>query len=122
MIKVKVRNIKVTDADTFRGDIRGMGKFKELGINAPFRVKGIDAPESTWRAKCPEERGMGLEAKQIVTTWIEDSLSVYAIIDGKDKYGRYLADLIVDGQDMGEYLISIGLAKPYDGGTKEGWC
>lgn len=35
------------------------------------------------------------------------------------KWGYYLADITLDsGEDYGQRLIAMGLAKPYEGGTK----
>ena len=32
---------------------------------------------------------------------------------GTDRYGRTLARITVNGQDAGEYLVSLGLARPW---------
>lgn len=39
-----------------------------------------------------------------------------------DRYGRLLAALALDGQDVADTLIAARLARPYDGGTRQGWC
>jgi endonuclease YncB( thermonuclease family) len=39
-----------------------------------------------------------------------------------DKYRRTLAHVEVDGRDVGEILIGEGLARPYKGGKRQGWC
>ena len=38
-----------------------------------------------------------------------------------DVYGRKLRNLAVDGRDVGDVLVSEGLARPYGGGRR-GWC
>jgi endonuclease YncB( thermonuclease family) len=43
-------------------------------------------------------------------------------IEGRDKYGRDLIRLILDGADAADILISQGHARPYGGGAREGWC
>jgi endonuclease YncB( thermonuclease family) len=35
-----------------------------------------------------------------------------------DKFGRYLADVIVGGADLAELLVEAKLATPYEGGHK----
>jgi endonuclease YncB( thermonuclease family) len=40
-----------------------------------------------------------------------------------DKYGgRFDAVVYLDGQSLGEILLSQGVARPYDGGPKPDWC
>ncbi len=40
----------------------------------------------------------------------------------RGKYFRILADVYGDDQSLSEALIQAGHARPYDGGTREGWC
>jgi micrococcal nuclease len=35
-----------------------------------------------------------------------------------DKYGRYLAEVWVDGKSLGDELLAAGLAVPYEGGAR----
>ena len=39
-----------------------------------------------------------------------------------DKYGRTLAVLTVNGQDVAATMIGEGLARPYHGERRQGWC
>lgn len=39
----------------------------------------------------------------------------------KDRYGRTLGRVLVDGVDVGELLISEGLARRWDG-RRHPWC
>lgn len=40
-----------------------------------------------------------------------------------DKYGgRILAEVHVDGRSLADMLIERGLARPYHGGKRDGWC
>jgi len=39
----------------------------------------------------------------------------------REKYFRIVADVDIDGQDLGQMLIHEGLAQPYDGGKKPKW-
>ena len=49
--------------------------------------------------------------------------AVRIIESGKiDRYGRTLAHLTVNGRDIGGVLIGEGLARPYDGRQRQGWC
>ncbi|PAP96113.1 thermonuclease family protein [Mesorhizobium wenxiniae] len=39
----------------------------------------------------------------------------------KDRYGRTLATIEVDGRDVGDILIGEGLARPWTG-KRRPWC
>lgn len=41
---------------------------------------------------------------------------------GTDRYGRVLAELHLGGQPVKVTMIAHGVARPYDGGRREGWC
>jgi len=98
--------ITVTDADTF------MNK-----DGTTIRVTNIDAP-SFYKAKCSAERELADKAATRVSQLLQQCPPV---IEGgsRDKFGRLDAHVIVCGEDLGEKLISEGLAK--ERGYK-GWC
>jgi endonuclease YncB( thermonuclease family) len=42
---------------------------------------------------------------------------------GPDKYRKRIdAYVSIDGRDLGDALISAGLARPYSGGHRADWC
>jgi micrococcal nuclease len=86
-----------------------------------YRLLGYDTPE-TYQAQCAEELALGQRATQRLKNLL--SLGhVHLTESGKiDRYGRTLAWLTVDGQDVGGILISEGLARPYHGGRRGSWC
>ena len=93
-------------------------------VKAPFGVKyrlvGFDAPE-TWRPECDAEAELGEKATKRLEELIASGMA-RIIEKGKgDKYGRTLATLTVNGQDVGGILISEGLARPYKGGKRKSW-
>jgi endonuclease YncB( thermonuclease family) len=94
-------------------------------IKAPYgvtyRLLGFDAPETHF-AKCDAERELGLAAKERLEELLETS-EVKVIESGKrDKYGRTLAQVTANGRDVGDILISEGLARPYHGERRTSWC
>jgi micrococcal nuclease len=92
----------ITDGDTFRiGDER-------------IRIRTIDTPE-IMRPRCKAERRLAIEAKVALRELIEGR-DVEIVRHGKDGFGRTLADVIVDGQDVGETLVARGLALPWRDG------
>ena len=40
----------------------------------------------------------------------------------RGKYFRLVAGVMVDGRDLSDMLIGAGLARPYEGGHRRGWC
>jgi micrococcal nuclease len=87
-----------------------------------YRLENIDAPETDDRAACAAERYMGNRAKWEAVNIVRTARTVIAAPTGKiDAYGRIVAHIKVDGQDMGELMIANGLALPWNG-QRESWC
>jgi endonuclease YncB( thermonuclease family) len=77
-----------------------------------IRILNIDAPEIT-RAKCEAEAALGFRAKERLADLLAGAGLTLQRCDGSrctDPYGRTLARLQADGRDLGEILISEGLA------------
>lgn len=86
-----------------------------------IRVADIDAPE-THPARCAEEQALGDQATQRLRQLLNTgAVSVRAIDRDRDKYGRKLRIVLVDGRSVGERLVDEGLARHYAGGRKP-WC
>jgi len=86
-----------------------------------IRILGIDTPEI--RGKCDEEKELALKAREFANkVFREAKLIEYKDLDW-DKYGgRLLTNVYLDGKLYSKMIIDAGLARPYDGGTKKGWC
>ncbi|PJO47202.1 thermonuclease family protein [Brucella pituitosa] len=89
------------------------------------RIANIDAPE-TKSAKCDAERRLGEVAKRRLQELL--SSPGFEMERGdpksgrmKDRYGRTLATIYVDGVDVGSILIDEELARPWRG-HREPWC
>ncbi len=108
----------IYDADTFRVNIEGWPDI--AGKDVPIRVNGVDAPEI--RGKCESEKKDARKAKQFTVNLLRSAQMVELKNMRRGKYFRILADVYVDGEALSEKLISAGLARPYNGGTREGWC
>ena len=86
-----------------------------------IRIAGIDAPE-THDFDCPLEQALGNRATGRLQELLNGgSLTLASIERDRDRYGRLLRDVSVDGRDVGDTLIAEGLARPYRG-RKEDWC
>lgn len=99
---VKVK--RVIDGDTFVGDV-------DLGMNlmakeVHFRLKGINTPEK-------DQEGF-YEAKEYTAQHLEDIQKEVLITSyGKDKYGRWLVDVHLEGEEktLNQKLLDEKLAR-----------
>jgi micrococcal nuclease len=88
-----------------------------------IRIENIDAAEMPPHSKCSFEADLAIKAK----LFVGDRLArgrVELVRDQKrprDRYGRTLALVRVDGVDLGEALILAGLARPWEG-KRRPWC
>ena len=107
------RDICVIDGDTFT-------------IRAErIRIANIDAPE-IGNPKCDAERRLGLVARKRLATLLDSGQVDIEKGDPdsgriKDRYGRTLALVYVDGKDVGETLIEELLARSWQG-KRRNWC
>jgi micrococcal nuclease len=93
----------------------------EAIIATNVRLRGVDTPEKN--SRCPAERELAKRATAL--TAILTSTGTATLMDIEvDKYGgRVLATVYgSDGLEIGAKLINAGLARPYDGGTRQPWC
>ena len=97
----------VYDGDSLRADV-------DLGFGVvikkmPLRLSGIDAPEVKG-----EDRPLGLASRDALSGRI---LGREVIIrtekDRTGKFGRYLATIWLDGENINQWLVEQGHAKPY---------
>lgn len=105
------------DGDTFRCDIDGWPAI--VGKNIGIRINGIDCPEI--REKRPEIKALGLRAKDFSENKLLNAQMVTLENIQRGKYFRLVADVKIDGDDLGEMLIKEGLAKPYSGKEARQW-
>ena len=90
-------------------------------MNMSVRVAGIDAPEI--KGKCESERKAAIEAREFVAAKLAGASAVQFCNPAWGKYaGRVLADVMIDGQSLGAMLLERGLARPYGGKRRAGWC
>lgn len=113
----EVHIVSVYDADTFKVDIWYWPVI--IGKNMPIRVNGIDAPEI--RGACPAEKLKALEAKRFTEVFLSSGKVQLRNLK-RGKYFRIIADVYVGDRSLGAELIKAGLARPYNGGARRGWC
>lgn len=113
----KAKVLKVYDGDTFW--IVAFHDGKMFRFNT--RLYGVDTPELKG-----ESKEKALEAKKYVSEKILNKIvdiqvltnTIYNDKKIKDKYGRLLSIIHIDGINLANDLIDRGHGKPYFGGTK----
>ncbi len=109
----------IYDGDTFRVNIDGYPAL--IGSRMGIRVNGIDTPEM--RGKCQKEKALARDAKQFTVAHLRAAKTIELRNMKRGKYFRVVADVYVDGKNLGKMLIDQGLAVVYDGGHKaKDWC
>jgi endonuclease YncB( thermonuclease family) len=101
----------VIDGDTIRSD------------EERIRLEGIDAAE-IGHAKCEAERRLAVLAKRRLEQLLGSGpVDIRRNEHPKppDRYGRTLARVLVDGEDVACILIKEGYARPWTG-RREDWC
>ena len=111
------RIIKVIDGDTFRVDINELPDI--IGKNIRIRILGIDAPEIN--GKCAFEKELAIKARDFVQILLDNADLVVLKNLNRGNFFRLLAEVIVDGKNLGELLIAKDLAVRYQG-KKSSWC
>lgn len=111
--------VSIYDGDTFRVNLSGYSDI--IGKNIPIRLNGVDTPEM--RGKCEKEKQLARAAKQFTVAKLRAAKKIELRNMMRGKYFRIAADVFVDGQSLGQLLVSHGHAVKYDGGTKvKDWC
>ena len=106
--------IRIIDGDTV---VVMAHPWPDLSLHVAVRLRGIDTPEL--RSPCPSFRRTAQEAKITLANAIRpgDRVELHNVSGGKF-YGRVIADLSRDGENLGTMLIKERLAVPYDGGKR----
>jgi len=87
------------------------------------RILGVDTPEKAPRAKCEAEAEKAKQASAFTKAAVTNAREVEVQLEEWDKYGgRVLGHIILDGQNLSDMLIHVGLARPYQGEAKSSWC
>lgn len=108
--EIRASAVRVVDGDTI-----------EYGVLS-IRLTGFDTPE-TYYADCAVENARGDAATARLQQLILGAGTVQLFLrEERDRYGRSLGSLLVDSRNVGDILISEGLARRYGGRRRSGWC
>lgn len=136
----------ITSVAQLAGGVTGAAAGQSDGINAEFgfchtgggencvvdgdtiwlrgekiRIADIDAPE-THDFRCPSEKELGDQATRRLEELLESgTITLQSVDRDTDRYGRKLRIVLVDGESVGETLVSEGLVRRYGSG-RQSWC
>lgn len=101
--------VRIWGGDTFRVD---------SSCGESVRIFNIDAPAIEGR--CLYESDLAQQSKRRMADLLENQ-RVQIRRQEKDRYGRTLAAISVDGRGVGDQLVREGLARTWSG-RREPWC
>lgn len=105
--------IRAYDGDTIHVSIDGK--------DTTVRLLNVDTAEI--KGKCPAEIDLAIRARDFTRAWsIRGPLTLTTTKRTRDKYGRLLAFISRDNEDLGEKLIEAGLAVRWAGKRNQHWC
>lgn len=85
------------------------------------RLNGIDTPEM--RGACQLEKDKAKEAKLFLLSALKNGSVIELRNTSREKYGRLIGDMYIDGKSIGDQMIASGLAVAYHGEKKTtDWC
>lgn len=103
---------EVYDGDTVTADV-DLG-FKTWRRGEKLRLVGIDAPEVRG-----EERLEGLKSRDALRERIlGKNVIICTIKDKTGKFGRYLAEIYLDDENINKWLVENSYAQPYEGAIR----
>ena len=111
--------LKNYDGDTIRFNLPGYPPI--AGKDIRVRVNGIDTPEI--KGKCKKEKYEARQARDMVADILKGAEQITLRNMKRGKYFRIAADIIIDGESLGDILVEAGVAVHYNGGKKtHKWC
>jgi micrococcal nuclease len=115
---VEVDVLKVIDGDTFLARAKVWPGHE---VTVSVRLRGIDAPER--KGKCASEREAAEEARLALEYALSGTPVQIRNISGDKYFARVIADAgNSDVMDAAAFMLGIDLARPYQGGKRQGWC
>ncbi len=108
----------VYDGDTFRVNIDGWPPI--ISERIAIRINNVDTPEM--KGQCKKEIEQARKAKKFTVATLRSGKVIELRNIKRGKYFRIVADVFIDGENLGNALINKGLAYRYDGKKKKSWC
>jgi endonuclease YncB( thermonuclease family) len=119
----KWKIIRVVDGDTLEVEENFLPPELKLFV----RLKNVDTPEKSPRAKSDEEDKLAKKAAEFTKSAVEEAIKNNQEITFSelkwDKYGgRVLSDVKINNRSLAKDLINNGLGREYHGEKKQSWC
>jgi micrococcal nuclease len=115
---VVVEVLEVIDGDTFLARAKVWPGHE---VTVSVRLRGIDAPER--KGKCASETQAAEEARLALKYALSAAPVQIRNISGDKYFARVVADAgNSDVRDAAAFMLGIDLARPYQGGKRQGWC
>ena len=102
---------RVTDGDTI--------KVTDNGTSTTIRLVGIDAPEKSRKKHEPGQPYSKKSTKHLASLVLNKTVNIKS--HGKDRYGRTLGVVFVDGMNVNLEMVKEGLAEVYRGRPAKGF-
>jgi len=119
---VPARVLRVLDGDTFEVRARIW-----LGQDMTVRVRLADIDAPALDGDCARERALAEDARGLAIRLLRpgDPAALAQLADVR--YGKYAGRVVArvvapGGADVAAALLDAGLARPYDGRRRAGWC
>ena len=109
--------IEVIQGDKFIVDIAEPHEL--AGTNINLNLRNIDAPDAV--RSCPKQLELGIKVKDIVAQKLADASSI-KLKNFRKTSKAVIADVIIDGKDLGAELIGKGYASDEFGYWKAYFC
>ena len=77
-------------------------------------------PDSSTR--CEAEKAKARAARDYLKALLERATRIDLVDAERGKYFRIVATVQADGVDVAVVLIQEGLARSYEGGSRDSWC
>ena len=92
------------------------------GTKTKIRLLELGTPEIS-KPRCDAELQLGLNARDYLNDLIDNATTIEFKTDyTEDYFGRILAYLIVDGEDVSAKIVKNNLGVVYDRNNKQDWC
>lgn len=88
-----------------------------------YRLAWYDSPE-TYRPRCSRELVKGTAATHLLTALLSNPTATFIPLGTLDVYGRELAEVVVENQQVFTLMIQAKLALPYGRNVRHrpNWC
>lgn len=113
-----VEYVECYDGDTCTVNIKGLPNV--FGHHLSVRLLGVDAPEI--KGQCDQEKYLAMLARSVLNAKLRKARSITLQDVRPDKYFRLDAVIVADGVNINREMLDSGLARPYDGKARQGWC